>query len=207
MSDYLTCGKPPKALSNFFMPPDEAMFFLCMPIKLIGGRVAIPERLSRYTILLERATEDFGCTDEVYIYITAKTMFVDINAPGNRPGWHIDGFGSGGDVNYIWSNMNPTEFAVQDFVNVSRDDQQSMVDISAQIDPAKIRTWPDCTLLRLDETVVHRLNPNAKPGFRSFVKLSFSRHQFNNAGNSHNYLLDYSWRMTPRKRERNLDHV
>ena len=135
-----------------------------------------------------------------------KQCGVGPGCPGNRPGWHIDGFASGGDVSYVWCNMNPTEYAVQEFSNISSDDQQSMVDIGEQIDYNKIVTYPDYTILRLDETVVHRVNPNPKCGVRSFAKITFSSHKFRNKGNSHNYLLDYNWEMNPRNKERNLDH-
>lgn len=204
---YVKCGAPPRDMGEFCVEPAEAMYYLYLPIKLPGTAVVIPDRLQRYRMMIGAAIADQSCSiRDKHIYVTAKTMHVDAMSPGNRPGWHIDGFGSDGDLNYIWADMNPTEFAVQEFKNISADDQQSMIDIEHQIDPDKIRVWPSDTLLRLDETVVHRVAPNAKAGFRSFLKITVSDHQFRNAGNSHNYGLDYQWVMNPRKSERNLDH-
>jgi hypothetical protein len=206
MSDILSVGTAPKVVGEFFAEPEEMMFYLYMPVMMPNGDYFLPQRLHRYKNLLAMAVSDYGDLQGVYVYITAKTMFVEPGLPGNRPGWHIDGFGSGGDINYVWADMNPTEYAVQTFGEISSDDQQSMVDMAAQIKPHRIVTYPDCTLLRLDESVVHRVNPAPKRGIRSFVKITISRHQFRNAGNSHNFGLNYSWVMTPRKAERNLDH-
>lgn len=207
MMEYLDCGAAPEVVGEFYTEPEEAMFYLYMPIKMADqSQIEVPERLRRYGGLVDMARNSFGDWSDRYVYLTAKTMFVTPDSPGNRPGWHIDGFGSGGDINFVWSDMNPTEFAVQDFSMVSTNDRQSMVDIGAQIDPLKIVKYPDHTLLRLDERVVHRVGEDVSSGFRSFVKITVSGHKFCNAGNSHNYLLDYSWVMSPRGIERNLDH-
>jgi hypothetical protein len=81
-----------------------------------------------------------------------------------------------------------------------------MLDMTEQAFDAEIITYPDNTLLRLNEGVIHRVNPIAKAGIRRFVKITFSEHQFKNEGNSHNYLFDYDWSLSPRGMDRNLDH-
>lgn len=40
-------------------------------------------------------------------------------------------------------------------------------------------------------------------GMRSFFKISVSTHRYDLLGNSHNYLLDYSWPMLDRQTLRN----
>jgi hypothetical protein len=154
-------------------------------------------------------TADWDCRSEAYIYVTAKTLFVTKQSPGNRPGWHADGFGSNGDLNYIWCDKNPTEFAVQDDFNISDDDKQSMVDMDQQSRSECIRTYPNQNLLRLDEGVIHRVGPVVEEGVRKFVKITISRHQFVNEGNSRNYLLPETldWSRSSRSMERNLDHA
>lgn len=206
MSKYIECGNPPIDLGFHQVSCPEMMFFLYMPLKFPNEGMRTPRRLSCFLPLVSTVREYTDIWDESYCYITAKSMFVTEECPGNRPGWHIDGFLSGGDENYVWSDMNPTEYAVQDFYNIPTDDAQSMIDMEAQIDLTRVVTWPNNHLLRLDETVVHRVAPNPKPGLRTFVKITLSRHQFRKHGNSRNYLLDYDWSMKARSSERNLDH-
>lgn len=204
-------GKPPVDLGIVECPLKEMMFYLYLPIKMPGQCMfRTPRRLRPVYSILNSLTEEFnkdldGFYDK-YVYLTAKRMFVSPGFPGNRPGWHIDGFGSNGDINYIWADLNPTEFAVQHFDKVSTDDRQSMVDISNQVRASNIVTYPDKTLLRLDESVVHRVNPVVESGMRTFIKITISDHKFASEGNSHNYLFDYDWDLKQRTEERNLDH-
>lgn len=205
-------GKAPVSLGEFITPCHEAMNYLYMPIKL-AGEVCLTygPRLHRYSYLLDKVVEDAVATlgrlevIDHYIYITAKTLFASPNNPGNREGWHVDGYGSDGDLNYIWSDANPTEFVIQDFKDVPEDDRLSMEAMTEQARPECIMTMPDCSILRLDEGVVHRVGPVKRVGFREFVKVSISKHKFCKAGNTINHKLDYSWVMYPRGPERNLD--
>lgn len=142
-----------------------------------------------------------------YVYVTAKTMWVEPGNPGNRPGWHIDGWGSDDDINYTWCNMNPTQFAVQDFFGISTDDTTSMLDMAEQVDSSCIYTPIDECLLRLTNDMVHRVDPYPDPGYRTFIKVTLSNHIFRNAGNSVNHDLQYNWDIRPRKNTRNLDHA
>jgi hypothetical protein len=201
-------GNAPLELGNFSPDQPEMMFYLYLPLKLPMGRLHVPKRLKPYEGMLSRAMLDYASSKdlvEAYVYITAKTMYVQPGQPGNREGWHADGFGSHGDINYIWCDKNPTEFAVQDFGEISTDDKLSMIQMAERVRPESIMTFPAFMLLRLDESVVHRVSEHVEPGVRRFIKITISRHRFNNEGNSHNYLLNYSWPMIPRQLERNLD--
>lgn len=201
-------GKAPEVLGVFNPSVREFMFYLYLPIKFpYMTELALPTRLEKFRPMIREAMfHSRGC-HEKYIYLTAKTLPVEPGSPGNRPGWHADGFNSDGDLNFVWANMNPTQFAVQDFPEpIGQDDRQSMLDMAKQIDPSKIRTYPDKSLLKLDESVVHRVNPEVSRGFRTFVKITISHHRFLGAGNSHNHLLDYDWEIKSRSMERNLDH-
>ena len=202
--DCITCGAPPRRIGDFDIDLREFCFYLYMPIQIgMESGIRLPARLKPILPLIKATLDE---PRQNFVYLTVKRMPVHSGSPGNRPGWHIDGFGSNGDVNYIWSDMNPTEFAEQQFIEIPTDDVQSMVEIEKQVREDRICTYPSGSLLRLDEGVVHRVNPKVQPGIRTFVKITFSNHQFVGEGNSHNYLFDYEWAARPRGVERNLDH-
>jgi hypothetical protein len=202
-------GNAPIVLGNVDLNPVEMMCYLYLPIKMPNTDVRIPQRLEYANEMIEMVLQDAAVTipdfDKHYVYITAKTLFVQGQYSGNRPGWHADGFGSHGDINYLWYDMNPTEFAVQKFNNIPTDDFESMLEMERQIDLDSVVQYPCGNVLRLDETIVHRVNPEIKSGMRTFIKISVSRNRFNLAGNSHNYLFDYNWNMHNRGETRNLD--
>lgn len=212
MKVFNLVGEEPKVIGGeFYADPNmEAMYYLYLPV-ICPWRmeISIPSRLRRgYGPIIDAAIADANMNNKrYYAYITAKNMFVTPDSPGNRPGWHIDGWSSKGDINYIWANMNPTEFAIQDFFNISLDDRQSMIDITEQVDTKNIKTYPDRTLLRLNESNVHRVNPTVQAGWRTFFKMTFSDHVLNNAGNSVNKKIKFRGRPPLRKLERNIDHV
>lgn len=207
-------GNPPVDMGYFPIEPQEMLVYLYLPVKMSASEclknqgVRIPERLRFAQDIVMAAILDAEKTlnmNEHYVYLTAKTLWVEGCFSGNRPGWHADGYGSHGDLNYIWHNMNPTEFAVQPFENIPEDDFESMVAMENQIQHDKIVTYPNEHLLRLDESVVHRVNPKIDAGMRTFIKVSISRNRFNLKMNSHNYLFDYKWTMYDRDNVRNLD--
>jgi hypothetical protein len=208
MQKPIPYGNAPKDLGLIELEPSEMMCYLYLPIKMAGDfRWYVPERLQYLNPVLDAIRDDYpNWLIDQYVYLTAKTLYVEGTFSGNRPGWHADGYGSDGDLNYIWYDMNPTEFAVQDFVDIPDDDVKSMQEMERQVDPEKIANYPLRHLLRLDESVVHRVSPNIQAGMRTFIKLSVSKHQYNLKGNSHNYLFDYSWDLADRATQRNMDN-
>ena len=207
MSNFLKCGSPPKDLGYFDLRTKEMMIYLYLPIHMYGV-TEIPERLDFIRPLITAISQEHVACGIIkkYIYVTVKSMIVTEGYAGNRMGWHVDGFSSNGDLNYIWYNMNPTEFAVQEFIEVSRDDKQSMIDMTNQAKAENIITYDCKHLLRLDEEVVHRVSPKSEHGWRTFIKITASDHKFINEGNSKNYLFAYSWQMKSRIDGRNIDH-
>ncbi len=206
-------GQEPRDLGSYTLEPTEMMFYLYLPIIMPGDAgIHIPDRLrflDRLTIaVIQDIREHLGepAWKKHYVYITAKTMWVEPGNPGNRPGWHADGFGSDGDLNYIWHDMNPTEFCVQDFENVPTDDAGMLEAIESAVDMRNIRIYPNGHLLRLDESVIHRVSPVINPGVRTFIKYSVSKHKYNLVGNSHNHLILYDWIMYKRAEDRNCDN-
>jgi hypothetical protein len=190
-------GNAPTVVGFIDLPPIEMMFVQYMPVAMPGTDLHLP----RHVAALEPLFYPVHVEPDQYIYLTAKHLYVTPENMGNRPGWHSDGFGTD-DVNYIWSDSAPTEFCVQPF-DLSDDCDESMAQMEAQARSWNIRRYPDKTLLRLDSSVIHRVNPSAAPGYRTFIKISVSRHRYNLQGNAHNYMFDYDWPMLPREEKRN----
>lgn len=197
-------GAPPEILGDFHLECPEFMYYVYLPIS-IPDDAAIPKNLMWTCPLIATAIDDYERTmevaDEMYVYITVKHMFIPAGTIPNRPGWHIDGFGTE-DINYIWCNNTPTEFCVQEF-NLSDDHDLSMKQMGMQARSENIVTYGVNKLLRLDNSVVHRVATAQESGVRTFVKVSISKEQYRLKGNSHNYLLDYNWEMLDRESTRN----
>ncbi len=193
-------GVTPIPIATIDLSPKEMMFWLYCPIKLPRrptdkkGELAItyPTNLAQFEPIVDRAvrcvTENL---DDYYIYLTAKTLWVTADNPGNRPGWHSDGFMTD-DLNFIWSDCNATLFwEPEERVAFTQDHHASLAEMeaAAEADVEHHRVYPDKTLLLLDERVIHRVADVAKPGMRTFVKVSISRHKYNLVGNSINHAL------------------
>jgi hypothetical protein len=203
-------GNAPVVLDTIDLNPVEMMFWMYCPIKFPGGLVEFPENLAHLYAIVDHAMADYReqwggeARNKQYIYLTAKTLWVTKDAPGNRPGWHSDGFMSP-DINYIWSDTNPTLFwQPKTLVAFTQDHGKSLAEMdTVEADTIHHFTYPDKTLLRLDESVIHRVGTYNNPGLRTFVKVSFSTDKYDLEGNSHNYGLDYDWPMRKRGEVRN----
>ena len=79
-----------------------------------------------------------------------------------------------------------------------------MLEMEEQAKPENDNTFPDRALVRLNQFVVHRVNPIQKEGMGTFCKITFSKDKYNLIGNSVNPLLDYNWELRPRSRARNV---
>lgn len=197
-------GNLPTDLGLIDLSPKEMMFWMYCPIKVPGNLTAtIPENLKQFIDIILAAREDTNIHlwKKSYVYITAKTLWVSGDYIGNRPGWHIDGFGTD-DINYIWSDRAPTEFIYGDF-GISDDCEQSMKDMEALAEKSESVFFPDKHLLRLDNTVIHRSPVMFAPGMRTFVKISVSKNIYNLEGNSVNHALGDFIKYQPRNVERN----
>lgn len=200
-------GKAPIYIASVDIEPTEMCFVQYLPIKMENSsEFRIPKNLEFVNPILEIIYGNYIPYFD-YIYLTVKHQYVYPGSPGNRPGWHVDGYGSEGmDSNYIWHSMNPTQFAIQKFENIPDDDFESMEAFEDQVRPDSITTYGNGSILLLDDLVVHRVNPNIEEGYRTFIKISESKNRFNLVGNAHNFLFDYSWEMFDRKEVRNLDN-
>lgn len=202
-------GELPTIVRNIDIDCKEMMFYQYLTIKLKGQNTFnIEPRLNPFYPLIIHCLNDFKNNFGIerlidsYIYLTAKRQFQSKSKLFNRPGYHSDGFLTD-DINYIWSDKNPTIFNSTKF-NLTLDDELSLIEMEEQALPENEVVYSDNTLLRLNQFNIHKVDENIESGFRTFVKISFSQDKYDLEGNSHNYLLDYNWQMNPRKETRNV---
>lgn len=202
-------GELPKSLGIFEVDCKEMMFYQYLPIKMPGATQPIYEpRLKCFDKLIGAICCDyigeFGLDKYVssFAYLSAKFQFQPKGCSYNRMGWHCDGFLTD-DINYIWSDSYPTIFNNSIF-NLTQDDKLSMLQMEEQALPENNFTFPENTLVRLNQFNIHKVADVEKDGMRAFLKLSFSKDKYDLIGNSHNYLLGYEWEMKERKTERNI---
>lgn len=204
-------GQPPVDLGMIDLSVDEMMFWMYCPVKLKSkGTWQLPDNLQKYESLLEEVNLDIydRLLDEdkwlnSYIYMTAKTLWVTADNPGNRPGWHSDGFLTE-DLNYLWYDDNPTIFwEPKELVAFEKDHQKSLMQMEEVTGHGPYKTYPCKHLLCLDETVIHRVANVAKPGMRTFIKISVSSDKYDLKGNSINYKLNTGCDLRDRQQERN----
>lgn len=196
-------GAAPKDVGELRLDTSEMMFWLYLPIKMPGQFLTrLPDNLQQYQQMVDRCMDDVIMDDSInpsgdrwtqsYVYLSVKVLHVTPDAPGNRPGWHSDGFLTD-DLNYIWADRNPTEFFITDHpFSVSADHKKSMMEFGRYAD------WPNSPfrkhaemnrIYRLDQTVIHRVSLNVDSGKRAFVKVSVSDKPYVQLGNSINHLL------------------
>jgi hypothetical protein len=202
-------GSLPKYLGTHKIQCEEMLFYQYLPIKLKNQTELIfEERLKCFEKLIGNICCDFvgeyGLNRFVtsYIYLTAKKMYQVNNCSFNRKGYHSDGFLTE-DINYIWSDKNPTVFNYSSF-KLTQEDTISLYEMDKQANKKTIKIYPENSLLRLDQFNIHKVNENKELVLRTFVKVSFSSDKYDLKGNSKNYLLDYNWKTRDRGLERNI---
>lgn len=194
-------GTAPIDLGLVDLSPTEMMFWLYCPIKLHHAHdMIVPPNLEQFWPIVEACMEatDSQTWEARYVYLTAKTLWVTNDNPAQRRGWHCDGFMTD-DLNFIWYDSEPTVFAVSERPLAFTQEHKAALE---EMDRAG-ETLPVKHLLRLDQTVLHRVGDFGEPGMRSFVKLSVSRHPFNLVGNSVNHALAPDWHYAQRSVTRN----
>lgn len=195
-------GSPPQPVGYFPMDLSEVMYYLYLPVRMVGSDVRLPPNLECCRELIMTAIAKSSGKYE-YAYLSARKGWATPDNPLNRPGWHCDGFGTD-DLNFVWWSGPGTRFALQSFKEISTDHLVSMGQFESQIDPARIHTPAEQWLYKIDPAVVHATPVIGHPGcMRQYVKVSLSNEQYNLENNSHNYLFDYNWALYPRELLRN----
>lgn len=138
-------------------------------------------------------------------YLSIKHEYVHGGSIGNRPGWHIDGFKSD-QHNFIWYDCIPTEVCTGSF-NLTNDHDISLDEMDYQaIDNDKFNhALPINTLYEMNQECVHRptYNKMDKAVLRTFIKITYSKEQFNCIGNAWNYKLPHIRMTAHRNNHRN----
>lgn len=205
------CNDQPEEIGKFYLSEEtEMMAYLYFPVIIPGHEtLSLEPRLERYRPMIEKARmlelgRDYP---KRFIYVSAKSLVVGPTVTGNRPGWHCDGFGTT-DVNYIWYDSSPTIFSHALFNKISKDHGLAIkqFDEIAEANQDLIYSFEENTLVRLTSKVVHHTPKHWVPGFRNFVKISFSDHEYNLQGNTRNYNLKYNWTMHSRSNTRNMEN-
>lgn len=199
-------GELPEVIANINIDVsnEEMCFVQYIPVRLPMQKIShvLPDNLKWCNSLIEKASTHEsiykGNTWE-YIYLTVKRLY----GVGNRHGWHCDGFGSD-DINYIWYDSHPTKFYDGNLLKLVHDHGSSMLQMSEILYKTnKIKEYPCKSLLRMNQSSIHKVNEKLFTGLRTFVKISFSNEMYNLKGNAHNYKLDYNWDMVERSTSRN----
>lgn len=202
-------GAKPKVIGTFDTKSNEMFFYQYLPIKMLGDiNIRNEERLKHFNELIGNICCDFVADyglerfRDSFIYLSAKNLFVTNGKNFNREGWHSDGFMTE-DVNYVWSDKFPTDFVIGEF-EVIQDDIKSLDEFNKIGSLNKITNYPNNSILRMDQFVIHKCADITESGMRQFLKISFSKDKYDLIGNSHNYLFDYNWEMRERRVERNI---
>lgn len=202
-------GTQPENLGLVDIDPTEMMFWMYCPIKRPDSEFfVLPPNLKQFAPLVLRVMRDAlecGRWHEHYAYITAKTLYVKPETPGNRPGWHSDGFMTD-DLNYIWSDRNPTVFFCDDSLHAFSSDHVKSLDEMNQLcepDSSKHFRYDAKHLMKLDQRVLHKVDTNITAGMRTFVKISVSKDVYALKGNSINHALPIAEVYQERGAERN----
>lgn len=201
--------KIPKSIWKFKVSTDEMFYYQYLPIKMKWNHfINIEERLECFEDIIDSVISDYQkefwyvSYSQKYIYLTAKRMYIKPNKTFNRWWWHSDWFWTD-DINYLWSDCNPTIFNNSDFI-LSYDHSISMKEMEEQAKEENNFIYPDSTLIRLDQYSIHRVADTNEVQLRNFLKISFSDDKYDLEWNSHNYLIDYKWEMRSRWSERNV---
>lgn len=194
----------------------EVMYYLYLPVVMPGlDGIRLPPNIRDLrqmvsTVQAYCAAAGRDITRD-HFYVSARKGWATQDNPLNRPGWHADGFGTD-DLNFVWWRGAGTRFLIGEMGDVPKDHKTSLDHFEerarwtyagAETRCKVVDDLPEARLYALDPFVVHATPNISTPGYRQYVKVSVSRHQYNLENNSHNYLFNYSWPLSSREKVRN----
>lgn len=187
----------PKVLGEIELNNMSMMMCLYMPIvfKDRDSVVYLPDQYKWVMPLIDKAMlNSYSDFKNPYIYLTVKSGWVVGEHTMQRPGFHTDGFMTD-DINYLWSDNNPTQFIGGCILGVPQDHKESLELFDSILDGWDVKPleYPNNSLLRLNEKVIHRSRPVMTTGFRNFVKITISDHQYRLIGNTVNPMVKGDW--------------
>lgn len=217
----------PDKVAELTLDTQEQMNYLYFPVNLpesqtgvafLDGAIRLEERLKPFLPFIQESwafllkNVGFPYTDpkDYYCYLTAKIGWATTENPLNRPGWHVDAWGHPEDHNFVWIDKFPTRYIMegielQPTLMETDEDALAVFETAGRVSEKvnALKYVDPNTLYYFHQTCIHATPVIENPGRRRFVKVSFSPHKYNLLGNTHNYLLDYDWKMYDRAEVRN----
>ncbi|MBI2387376.1 MAG: hypothetical protein HYV14_15410 [Elusimicrobia bacterium] len=191
---------------------------LNMPVKMPGSEIKVPEELAQFREFLRKIIDhekavnpDF---DEFYMYLTVDQHAVKAGTTHRRPGVHIDGVqGVRYKVKlppehlYSASDRLGTVFYDQPFDLTALDPAKQHVhaELERQAKEANARATPDFDIAFWDSYSVHRADVAKADFMRTFIRVEFSKKQYDSEGDTHNPLFEYDWKPVARPIPAGLD--
>lgn len=205
----------PLAIDTLKLDAEEFQHVVYMPIKDKGkDRLWLPDSLAwtapAVYAALQHLSQGGRCPDlydSWYVYLSVKRSWVDAGTAGNREGWHIDGYGSDGDKNFIWCDAVPAEYMKGTF-NLPADHAGCLERLEYLGDKMGTHFISGGSLVPnvlydLGQTV-HRCGIAEVSGMRTFLKVSVSRDKYDLKGNARNPQLPSThWPLKDRQGTRN----
>lgn len=191
---------------------------LNMPVKMPGSEIKVPEELGQFREFLQKIVDhekavnpDFN---EFYMYLTVDQHAVKQGTTHRRPGIHIDGVqGARYKVKlppehlYSASDRLGTVFYDQPFDLTALDPAKQHVhaELERQAREENARATPDFDIAFWDSYSVHRADVAKADFVRTFIRVEFSKKQYDSEGDTHNPLFDYDWKPVARPIPAGLD--
>lgn len=192
---------------------DEAKFgstkrsVLDMPIKVPGSDIRLPEDLRDRGLeeIIDRCVEfeksiNAGY-DEYYLYLTVHQSDVEASKTQRRAGAHIDGmqgerYPEKFEVchSYLVNDAVPTRFYVQEFPSdLCELTQNWFYEFDRVKDADRAVMSENLEINLMTAYNVHESTEALEDVRRTFVRLEFSKKQFNRVENTVNELFDLNW--------------
>lgn len=191
---------------------------LNMPIKMPGSEIRIPRELEQFREFLQKIIDHERAVnpemDGFYTYLTVDQNAVKRGTTHRRPGVHIDGVqGERYKVKlppehlYSASDRLGTVFYDQAFDLTSLDPAKQHVhaELERQAREENAQAVPDFDISFWDSYSVHRADIAREDLIRTFIRVEFSKKQYDSEGDTPNPLFDYAWKPVARPIPAGLD--
>jgi thymidylate kinase len=204
----------------FSAPVPEPSQVQDMPIKFPRNpEYRIPRELAQFEevcrvvanfwAFVSQHSEDYFC----YMSVSSHELLPwEIQ---RRPGLHCDGFQSCrhtdnafGEYAFVISDAVPTVWYIESFdvSNLDRSKDDFFVHFSEKAKPYQTCDTSPYDIVMMDPYCLHSpaTNKSLESVQRTFIRLMFSTREYDRAGNHHNALFDYSWKMEARDQQTKL---
>lgn len=191
---------------------------LNMPIKMPGSEIRVPKELEQFREFLQKIIDHEKAVNpdmaDFHMYLTVDQNAVKAGTTHRRPGVHIDGVqGARYKVKlppehlYSASDRLGTVFYDQAFDLTGLDPARQHVhaELERQAKEENARATPDFDIAFWDSYSVHRADVAKADFTRTFIRVEFSKKQYDSEGDTHNPLFEYDWKPVARPIPAGLD--